>query len=159
METMSTQPAREGFHDITPTMVVRGAAAAIEFYGKAFGATTRTRMDMPDGKIMHSEVVIGDSIVMLTDEFPDWDALSPQALGGTPVSLYLTVKDVDTVFNQALAAGATVLRPLQDQFWGDRVGWVLDPFGHKWGISTHFEDVPPDEVARRGAAFAGGAAS
>jgi len=153
---MSAQPVRNGYHDITPSLTVRGGAAAIEFYERAFGAKIRHKMDMPDGKVMHSEIAIGDSVVMVNDEFPDWGALAPQSLGGSPVSLNLYVADCDAVFAQAVAAGATVSRPLQDQFWGDRMGWLVDPFGHKWSVATHTEDVPPEEVARRGAAFAAG---
>lgn len=153
VETMSAQPVREGYNDITPALIVRGGAAAIEFYQKAFGGTIRHRMDAPDGKVMHAEVLIGNSVVMVSDEFPEWGALSPETLKGSPISLYLYVTDADAVFEKAVAAGATVSRPLENQFWGDRVGWLLDPFGHKWSISAHVEDVSPDEMTRRAEAF------
>jgi uncharacterized glyoxalase superfamily protein PhnB len=144
----------EGFHTLTPHLVVRGGVQAIEFYKKAFGAEEIMRMPMPDGKaIGHAELRIGDSIFFLADEFPQ--CKSPQTLGGSPVTLSLYVEDCDQVFNRAVAAGAEVRMPPADMFWGDRYGQLTDPFGHVWALSTHKEDVPPDEMARRAkAAFA-----
>lgn len=146
------RPIPEEFHAVTPHLIVRGAADAIEFYKRAFGAVERFRMPGPDGKlIMHAELLIGDSIVFLCDECPEMDAKSPAALNGTPVSIYLYVEDVDAVFERALQAGATTTMPLQDMFWGDRMGELVDPFGHRWSVATHTEDVPPDELDRRAA--------
>ncbi len=144
----------DGFHSVTPHLVVRGAAAAIEFYKKAFGATEVMRMTMPDGKAVgHAEIKIGDSLIMIADEFPQCQ--SPQALGGSPVTLGLYVEDCDAVFQRAVAAGAQVRMPPADMFWGDRYGQVTDPFGHIWSIATHKEDVAPEEMGRRAqAAFA-----
>ena len=149
---MSTpvNPIPEGFHTVTPYLSVRGAAEAIEFYKKAFNAQERFRMPGPDGKsIGHAEIVIGNSIIMLADEFPDCGSISPQALNGTPVGLVLYVEDADAMFHQAIAAGATVWQPLEDKFYGDRAGGVTDPFGHKWNLMTHQEDVSPEEISRR----------
>jgi uncharacterized glyoxalase superfamily protein PhnB len=140
----------QGFHTITPNLTAKGAAGAIEFYKKAFGAEVRLNMPGPDGKrVMHAELRIGDSIFFLADEFPEMGALSPKTLNGTPVSMYLYVEDVDALFKRAVAAGATVTLPPTDMFWGDRNGQVLDPYGHKWTISSHVEDVPPAEMAKR----------
>jgi len=148
----TTKPIPEGFHAVTPHLVVRGAGEAIEYYKKAFGAVERFRMPGPDGKtIMHAELVIGDSIIFLCDEFPDMNAKSPMALQGTPVSIHLYVEDVDTVFNRALAEGGKATMPVQDMFWGDRFGELVDPYGHHWSIASHVEDVPPEELERRGA--------
>jgi PhnB protein len=130
-------------------LVIRGAAKAIDFYKKAFGATELFRMAGPDGKIGHAEIKIGDSPVMLADEAPEMGAKSPQAFGGSPITILLYVEDVDKVFNQAVAAGAKVQRPVQNQFYGDRAGGVTDPFGHSWYIHTHIEDVPPAEMEKR----------
>jgi PhnB protein len=126
-----------------------GAAAAIDYYKKAFGATERMRMAGPDGKIGHAEIEIGDSVIMLADEAPEMQAFCPSTIGGTPVSIVLYVTDVDTVFNRALAGGATQIHPLADKFYGDRTGTLLDPFGHMWTIATHREDVSPEEMTRR----------
>jgi PhnB protein len=134
---------------VTPYLVVRGAAQAIEFYQGAFGAQERMRMTGPDGKVGHAELQIGDSLVMLAEEHPDWGALGPASMGGTPVSLLLYVQDVDAVFARALAAGAKELRPVQDQFYGDRSGFLEDPFGHRWSIASHIEDVSREEIERR----------
>jgi PhnB protein len=142
----------DGYHTVTPYLIVRGAAAALEFYKKAFGATESMRMEQPDGRISHAEIKIGDSHVMLADEFPEIGARSPQSLGGSPVSLLLYVEDVDRVVSQAVAAGAKVLRPVQDKFYGDRMGSLVDPFGHQWHIATHEEDVSPEETLKRAAA-------
>ena len=134
-------------------MIVKDAARAIEFYKKAFGAIELMRMTQQDGRIGHAEIKIGDSPIMLADEFPEMGARSPEALGGSPVSVLLYVQDVDAVFNQAVAAGAKVTRPVKDQFYGDRSGGVTDPFGHQWHIATHKEDVTPEEMKRRQEAF------
>lgn len=141
----------DGYHTITPYLVIDGAARAIEFYRKAFGATEVMRMDMPGGRIAHAEIQVGDSRLMISDESPQWQTKGPKSLGGTPVSLMIYVPDCDAVFNQAVAAGATVAMPVADQFYGDRSGTVTDPFGHKWHISTNKEEVSPDELKRRAA--------
>jgi len=138
-------------HTITPHLVVRDATKAIEFYRRAFSAEVKGVHHMPDGKVMHAELKIGDSTVMLADEFPGMGSCtSPQTLGGTTISLYLYWENVDELFKQAVAAGATVLMPLTNEFWGDRYGQVKDPFGHTWALGQHVEDVPPEEVERRG---------
>jgi PhnB protein len=152
----ASRPIPEGYHTATPYLIVKGAAGAIEFYKKAFGATELLRMAQPDGKIGHAEIKIGDSPIMLADEFPEMGARSPQSLGGSPVSILLYVEDVDRVFNQAVAAGAKVARPVKDEFYGDRIGGVTDPFGHQWYIATHKEDVAPEELKKRAAAAHGG---
>ncbi len=143
----------DGFHAITPYLIVNGAAAAIDYYTKAFGAVEVLRMPMPDGRIGHAEIKIGDSHIMLADEMPEMGYLSPQSLNGTTVSLALYVEDVDTVFQRAVAAGAEVKQALADQFYGDRMGKLSDPFGHAWLLSMHIEDVTPEEVAKRMEAF------
>jgi PhnB protein len=149
---MAVPPIPPGFRTVTPHLVLRGAGKAIDFYKKAFGAEEIMRMPGPDGKsVMHGEIKIGDSIVMLADEFPGTPLSAPEKLGGTTVSLMLYVKDCDAVFNQAVAAGAKVSMPLMDMFWGDRYGQLTDPFGHIWAIATHKEDVLPEEMAKRGA--------
>ena len=150
--TSKPKPIPDGYHTVTPYLIVKGAAQAIEFYKKAFGATEMLRMARPDGRIAHAEIKIGDSPVMLADEFPEMEARSPQSFGGTPVSIMLYVEDVDTIFSQAVAAGAKVQRPVADQFYGDRTGGVEDPFGHVWYIATHTEDVSPEEMRKRAAA-------
>ena len=139
----------DGYHSATPYLIVNNAAAAIDFYKRAFGATELLRMDMPGGRIGHAEIKIGNSPIMLADEFPEMDARGPHAIGGTPVSIMLYVDDVDAVAKQAETAGAKITRPVADQFYGDRVGGLEDPFGHHWHIATHKEDVPPEEMARR----------
>jgi PhnB protein len=146
---MTVKPIPDGYHTVTPYLIIRDAARALEFYKTAFGATELMRMASPDGRIGHAEIRIGDSPIMLADEVPQMGMHSPQSLGGSSVNILLYVEDVDAVFNQALAAGATVLRPLADQFYGDRSGSVTDPFGHMWSVATHKEDVPPDELQRR----------
>ena len=148
----STKFIPEGYHTVTPYLYVRDAARAIEFYKKAFGATELSRFDAPGGKIAHAEIKIGDSLIMLADEFPDMDARSPQTIGGTPVGLLLYVEDVDAVAASAVSAGATLRSPLEDKFYGDRMGKLEDPFGHVWAIATHKEDVSPEEMERRAAA-------
>jgi PhnB protein len=143
------QPIPTGYHNVTPYLMVRNAAAAIDFYKKAFNAVELMRFPGPGGKIMHAEVKIGDSPVMLADEMPEEGFVGPQTLGGVGVSLMLYVEDVDTRFAQAIAAGATIKRPVQDQFYGDRTGTLVDPFGHVWSIGTHKEDVSMEEMQRR----------
>ena len=155
----NVKPIPEGYHTVTPYLVIRDAAAAIEFYKKAFGATEIMRMASPDGKISHAEIKIGDSPIMIGDECPERNARSPQTLGGTPVGIFLYVEDVDRIAQQAIAAGATVMMPVADQFWGDRYGMFVDPFGHQWSVATHKEDVSPEEIGRRIAAAASGAAA
>ncbi len=139
----------DGHHTATPYLVITSAGKAIEFYKEAFGAMERMRLASPDGKVMHAEIKIGDSPIMLCDECPDWNALSPQTIGGTAVSIMLYVEDADTVVNRAVEAGAKLLMPVADQFWGDRCGTVTDPFGHKWTVATHTEDVSPEEICKR----------
>jgi PhnB protein len=146
---MATQPIPEGYHTVTPYLAVDDAAEAIEYYTKAFGAKERARMETPDGKIGHAELEIGDSLVMLSDPFPQASTRSPKELGGTSVSVFMYVEDVDAVVKQAVDAGAKVTMEVADQFWGDRFGSVMDPFGHLWSIATHVEDVPPEEMAER----------
>ena len=150
---MAVKPIPDGYHSVTPYLIVQGAAAAIDFYKKAFGATELMRMDGPEGKVGHAEVRIGDSAVMLADEFPGMGFRSPLALGGAGVSLLIYVDDVDARFGRAVAAGATVLREVKDQFYGDRSGTLKDPFGHVWTIATHTEDVTPEEMHKRAEAF------
>lgn len=139
----------DGYHSLTPYLIVSGAARAIEFYGKVFDATETLRIPGQEGRVMHAEIKIGDSILMLADECPDMGFKSASSIGGTPVSLMVYVEDVDATAQKALAAGAQVLRPVQDQFYGDRSGTFLDPFGHVWTISTHVEDVAPEEMQKR----------
>ncbi|MBP1204205.1 putative glyoxalase superfamily protein PhnB [Duganella sp. 1411] len=133
-------------HTVTPHLVCDGAAAAIEFYKRAFNAVEAARMQTPDGKIMHAMVRIGDSNVMLVDEFPDYGSVGPKKLNGSPVTLHVYVPNVDQVFAQAVAAGATVKMPVENQFWGDRYGQVIDPFGHHWSLATHVKDMTPEEM-------------
>jgi PhnB protein len=150
--TNPVKPIPEGYHSATPYLIVKDAARAIEFYKRAFGATELLRMAAPGGKIGHAEIKIGDSPIMLADEVPDMGALSPESLGGTPVSILIYVEDVDAGFNKAIAAGAKMQRPVKDQFYGDRTGGVTDPFGHVWYVATHKEDVSPEEMRKRAAA-------
>ena len=144
-------PIPEGFPRVTPYLQVDGAADAIDFYINVLGATERVRMPAPEDKIGHAELQLGDSVIMLADEFPDMSAPSPKSIGGSPVTLVAYVEDVDDVFERALAAGATQLAPVENQFYGDRSGQFEDPFGHRWNVATHVEDVPPDEMAKRAA--------
>jgi PhnB protein len=146
---MAVKAIPDGYHAITPYLIIQGAAKALDFYKKAFGAAEVLRLDGGNGMVMHAEMRIGDSMVMLADEYPDMGYKGPQAYGGTPVSLMIYVENVDARFNQAVAAGAKVVKPLQDQFYGDRSGTVTDPFGHVWTIATHKEDVPLQEINQR----------
>jgi PhnB protein len=145
----------DGYPQVTPYLCVDGAAAAIDFYSRVLGATERMRMGGPDGKVGHAELQIGSGLVMLADEFPDMGQRSPKALGGSPVTVSLYVEDVDAVFARALEAGATEVRAVTDQFYGDRAGQFSDPWGHLWSVATHVEDVSPEEMARRAEAMAG----
>src|SRR5947208_13089269 len=149
---MKTKYIPDGYDTAMPYLIVTGATRAVEFYKQAFGATEVVRMDGPGGKVMHAEIKIGDSHIMLADEFPEMGARSPQSLGGSPVSILLYVEDVDEQAKLAVAAGAKVVRPVKDQFYGDRSGSFEDPFGHQWHIATHVEDVAPDEMHKRAAA-------
>jgi len=146
---MPVKPIPPGYHTVTPYLIVRGAAQAIEFYKKAFGAKETMRHASPDGRVGHAELTIGDSTIMLADEHPEMGFRGPQSLGGSAVCIVLYVEDVDARFNQAAGAGAKTLRPLKDQFYGDRSGTIEDPFGHVWTIATHKEDVSPEETKRR----------
>lgn len=145
------KPIPEGYHTLTPYLIIKGAADAIEFYKQAFNAIEIMRMPQPDGRIGHAQIKIGDSQIMLADEFPEMNAYGPQEGVRSPVMLHLYVEDVDSLFNQAVAAGASVLRPLQDQFYGDRSGGLIDPFGHVWYMATHIEDLSPEELHERAA--------
>jgi PhnB protein len=150
---MAAKPIPDGYHTATPYLIVQNATAAIAFYKRAFGATELMRLTDPGGKVGHAEIKIGDSPIMLADEMPDMGFRSPQSLGGPGVSLLLYVEDVDTRFRQATGAGAKVLRPVEDQFYGDRAGTLEDPFGHVWTLATHVEDVSPEEISRRAEAL------
>ncbi len=151
--TTKAKPIPDGFHTITPYLTIRDAARAIEYYKKAFGARELVRMASPDGqRIMHAELKIGDSLLMLCDECPDMGARSPQALGGTPAALHLYVENVDQTFDQAVRAGAQPIMPVMDMFWGDRYGKLRDPFGHEWGLATHQRDLTSDEMKKAAAA-------
>ncbi len=143
------KPVPEGFHTVTPHLVIKGAAAAIEFYKKAFGAEEVLRMPGQGDGIMHAEIRIGDSHIMLNDEFPEFGKKGPLSIGGTPVTLHLYVNDVDAVFARAVKAGAKVTMPVADMFWGDRYGALEDPYGHHWSIGTHKEDLTPEECMER----------
>jgi PhnB protein len=147
---MAAKPIPEGYHALTPSVAVERAAEAIEFYKRAFGAAERMRMPGPGDTIAHAELEIGDSVLMLSDPFPQSTVKPPKQLGGTTVGIFLYVEDVDEVVQQAVDAGAIVTMPVEDQFWGDRFGVVADPFGHQWMIATHVEDVSPEEMAERG---------
>jgi len=138
-----------GYHSVTPYLSMRGAKAAIDFYARAFGAELVLKLDMPDGSIAHAEVRIGDSVLMMSEENPDWGNRSAFSFGGSPVSMMIYVPDVDTAFARALAAGATQVRPVEDQFYGDRSGTLQDPFGYQWTLATHIEDVSTEEAQRR----------
>jgi PhnB protein len=152
MSNVKYQP--DGYHTVTPHLVVRDAAKAIDFYAKAFGAEERMRMPGPKGEVMHAELTLGDSVVMLAEENPQMGSLSPQAVGGSATTLLIYVKDVDASFGRAQKAGCTAQMPPTDMFWGDRYCALQDPFGHRWSIATHKEDLSPDEMAKRMAAMA-----
>ncbi len=143
------KPIPDEYPRITPYLIVDGAGLAVGFYTTVFGATERMRMPAPGDKIGHCELQIGDSVLMLADEFPDMGQRSPKTIGGTPVTISIYVEDVDDVFDRAVKAGATALRPVEDQFYGDRSGQFEDPFGHHWNVASHVEDVPPAEMAKR----------
>ena len=150
------KPIPDGYPQVTPYLCVDGAKAAIEFYSRVLGARERMHMPGPDGKIGHAELELGESLIMLSDEFPEMGVRSPKAVGGTPVMISVYVEDADAVVDAAVAAGATALRPVEDQFYGDRTGQFEDPFGHRWSIATHVEDVPPEEMEKRAAAAMSG---
>ncbi len=148
------KPIPEGYHNVTPYLVIKGAAAAIDFYKQALGAVEVMRMPQPDGRVGHAELKFGDSFVMLADEFPEMNVVGPKTLGNTSVALLLYVDDVDKAVERAVSLGATIKKPIADQFYGDRTGTIEDPFGHKWTLAVHLEDVSPEEMERRMAAMA-----
>ncbi len=150
---MAVKPVPEGYHTVTPYLIIQGASQALDFYKQAFAAEELVRMGGPNGKIGHAEIKIGDSMIMLADEHPEMGYRGPKAYGGSPVGIHLYINDVDSMFRKTIAAGAKELRPLKDQFYGDRSATLEDPFGHVWTISTHKEDVSPDEMERRIAAY------
>jgi uncharacterized glyoxalase superfamily protein PhnB len=143
---MSVKAIPDGYHTLTPSLTVRGAERAVEFYKQAFGAVEKGVMRGPDGKVMHAELRIGDSLFMLADEFPQFGSLSPQSIGGSGTGLHIYVEDVDSAFDRAIGAGAVVEMPVAEMFWGDRFGRLVDPFGHKWSIATHTRDMSPEEI-------------
>ena len=149
------KPVPEGYHTVTPYLIFDGAGGAIEFYKRALGASEVLRLDDPSGRIHQAEIKIGDSCIMLADEHPELQALSPKTIGGSPVSLHVYVEDVDAAVDRAVKAGAKLVRPVADQFYGDRTGGVEDPFGYRWFIATHKEDLTIDEIRRRAAAQRG----
>ncbi len=153
---MAVKPIPDGYPQVSPYLFVHDGTAAIEFYTSVFGATERMRMPAPGGKVGHAELQIGDSLLMVADEFPEFGGRSPKTVGGSPVIVSVYVEDVDAVFDKAVQAGATVVRPVENQFYGDRTGSFEDPFGHQWSIATHVEDVPPDEMEKRAAQAMGG---
>ncbi len=146
---MAVLPIPAGYHNVTPYLIVKGAAAALDFYQKALGAEEMMRLEGPGGTIGHAEIKIGDSMIMLADECPEMSFRGPKAIGGTPVSLHVYVEKVDARFELAIACGGKVIRPVQDQFYGDRTGMFEDPFGHIWSLATHTEDLSPEEIGRR----------
>jgi len=146
---MAVNPIPKGYHSVTPYLIIGGAGDAIEFYKKAFGAVELFRFPSPDGKVGHAEIKINDSPIMLADEYPDMGYKSPKSVGGSPVSLMIYVEDVDTVFNRAIEAGGTVKEAVQDKFYGDRTGSLVDPFGHVWHVATHKEDISMEEMEQR----------
>jgi PhnB protein len=145
------KPIPDGYPRVTPYLIVDGGDAAIDFYTKVLGATERMRMPSPGNRIGHAELALGDSLIMLADEHPEMGALAPGSVGGTPVMISVYVEDVDAVFERALAEGAKSTRPVENQFYGDRTGQFEDPFGHRWSVATHVEDVPPQEMTKRAA--------
>lgn len=146
---MNTPAIPPGHHTVTPYLAIKNAVQALAFYQRAFGATEISKLIMPDGRLGHAEIRLGDSVIMLADEFPEYGGQAPETLGGSPVCLHLYVEDVDAFFNRAVAAGAKARRPVTDQFYGDRSGQLEDPFGHLWWVATHKEDVPHEELQRR----------
>ena len=148
MATSSVKPIPDGMHSLTPHLICANAAAAIDFYVKAFNAVEYGRLPGPGGKIMHASLRIGDSHLMLVDEMPEWGALGPKSLKGSPVTIHLYVQDVDAAVAQAVAAGAKVTMPVADMFWGDRYGQLEDPFGHRWSVATHTREVSPEEMKK-----------
>lgn len=154
MSAKSPAPYRpEGYHSVTPSLTIKGAAQALALYQSAFGAEILMRLDGPNGIVVHAEMQIGDSRVMLSDEMPEWGSLSPSSIGGTASSLMIYVEDVDAALARAAKAGAEITMPADDQFWGDRMGAIQDPFGHRWSFATHIEDVSEEEIARRAQAW------
>ena len=154
MSQGKVKPVPHGYRNVTPYLIVSGGAKAIDFYKRVFHAVERMRMPGSDGKVGHAELTIGDSMIMLADEHPEMGARAPGAYGGAAVSLHVYVEDVDATVKTAVGAGAKLLRPVENKFYGDRMGTIEDPFGHHWHVSTHVEDVAPDEMARRAAAMA-----
>jgi PhnB protein len=152
----SVKPIPDGYPRVSAYLIIDGASEAIDFYKDVFGASERMRIGAPGGKVGHAELAIGDSMIMLADEYPEMDAVGPKTVGGTPVTMSVYVENVDATFDRAVKAGAQALRPVEDQFYGDRSGQFLDPFGHKWHVASHIEDVPPDEMAKRAAEATGG---
>ncbi|MDE2363775.1 MAG: VOC family protein [Hyphomicrobiales bacterium] len=148
--TAKVKPIADGVHTLTPHLVCAGTAQAIEFYKNAFGATELMRLPGPDGRLMHASVKIGDSLLMLVDEAPEWGSLGPKSLKGSPVTIHLSVVDVDAAIARAAAAGATIKMPAADMFWGDRYGVIVDPFGHVWSVATHIRDLTPEELQAAG---------
>ncbi|MEJ2367746.1 MAG: VOC family protein [Acidobacteriota bacterium] len=148
----TVEPIPAGYHNVTPYLIVHDAAAALSFYARAFGAEERFRLSTPGGKIAHAEMKLGDSVIMLADEHPELGAVSPKTLKGASVFILLYVEDVDAIVEKALASGAKLVRPVADQFYGDRTGTLVDPFGHQWTLATHVENVNPEELGRRAAA-------
>jgi PhnB protein len=147
------KPIPDGYHSLTPYLVIKGAASAIDFYKKVFGATELLRVPQPGGRIGHAELKIGDSCIMMADEYPEMGIVGPKTLGNSPVSLLLYIENADAIFEKAVSSGAQVKKPMTDQFYGDRSGTIEDPFGHQWTIATHQEDVSPEEMMRRMAAL------
>lgn len=150
------KPIPDDYPRVTPYLCIDGASAAIDFYTKVLGASERMRMPVPGGKLAHAEIQIGGSVIMLSDEYPEMGARGPKALGGTPVTIHVYVEDVDEVFDRAISAGATAVSQVENQFYGDRSGQFEDPFGHRWNVASHVEDVSPDEMAKRAAEVMGG---
>ena len=150
------KPIPDEYPRVMPYLIVDGAAAAIDFYKSVFGATERMRLPGSDGRVGHAELEIGDAVIMLADENPRMGIRGPKAIGGTPVTIHVYVEDSDATFERAVGAGATAVRPMENRFYGDRSGQFEDPFGHRWDVSTHVEDVPPDEMEKRAAAAMGG---
>jgi PhnB protein len=150
------KPIPDGYPQVSPYLTIDGASAAIDFYTNVFGAKERMRMPDPSGKIGHAELELGDSLIMLSDEYPEMSGPSPKSVGGTPVTIFVYVEDVDAVYDRAVKAGAKALQPVENKFYGDRAGQFEDPFGHRWSVATHVEDVPPEEMGKRAAQAMGG---